>query len=523
MYRLTIEQGDPQGAAFDFSDGEVIIGRSSSAKVRLAAADVSGQHVRITVKNGEVVAENLSRFQTVIDGKAIAAPTTLKSGQRMTLGKSTVVRFETVEVSAEAEAEGPKTGEGFGDDVDVTGAGQERQTNATGKGATPRPAPRPSAPDVNTMAAAREAATGGGHSMGGGLSNGGVGESEGMTRAMQTRAAGQDEIEFLRAVERHRSRNRVLLIAGVLVVVGIGPALFLTRQKPVETSVSWPTDADGEMIEGREDAPQGGYALVYPKTDDAKVTTIPSGLMVTCTLGQNHDMPLRITLEETVDDQYAQETMEDSIARWKSQVSTEQSKWNIDTPLPVNLFLGDDNGVLFKILPYQRQDDGSWSGLASILRHGRRFIVVRAEVHSSDRARAEEILYNRFIEPTTEFVRSHWEGSPDIPKVSTADILARCHEELRRLAPATWDSVEEQLVGALRKSVVEKNADDEKDALEMLVSLRSKKALWYNEQLVQKEAALAQGDDDRVRRIAEFCKAVFSDLRDQRFYEVRKW
>jgi hypothetical protein len=28
---------------------------------------------------------------------------------------------------------------------------------------------------------------------------------------------------------------------------------------------------------------------------------------------------------------------------------------------------------------------------------------------------------------------------------------------------------------------------------------------------------------ERVRRIAEFCKAVFSDLHDQRYYEVRKW
>jgi hypothetical protein len=291
----------------------------------------------------------------------------------------------------------------------------------------------------------------------------------------------------------------------------------------VETTIEWPTDADGELIEGREDSPQGGYSLIYPKTEDATVSTMPGGLMVTCTLGQRHDLPLRLTLEETVDDQYAQETMETSIARWKAQVQAEGSKWNIDTPLPVNLFIGDDNGILFKILPYQRQDDGSWSGLASILRHGRRFIVIRAEVNSGDRARAEDILYNRFIDPSTEFVRSHWEGSPDIPNTSTAEILGRAHEDLRRLAPATWDSVEAQLVSALRKSVIEKNPEDEKDALEMLITLRSKKALWYNEQLVQKEAAVAQGDADRVRRIAEFCKAVFSNLQDQRFYEVRKW
>ena len=513
MYKLTIEQGDPQGAVFELTEGETIIGRSSSAKVKLAAPDVSGQHVRLTVRGGQVIAENLSRYQTAIDGTMIQAPARLSSGQRLKLGKMTVILFEAANVApaaAEAEAEGiveAATGAG-GNDVEVTGAahgGGSTGAGATGAGARASASP-----------AAREADA---------LSQPGSygGAEEGMTRAMQTRAAGQDEIEFLRGMDRHRARNRVLLIAGAVLVAGIVAVLLVTRQPEVEKSISWPVDADGEMLEGREESPLGGFALIYPKTADSKVSTIPGGIMAECTLGKRGDLRMRVTLEEIVDDVYVKETIEDSIRRWKEQVTAENSRWNIDTPLPVSLFLGDDNGILFKILPYQRQDDESWSGLASILRHGRRFIVVRAEVPSGDRARAEEVLYNRFIDPTTEFVRSHWEGGREIPNTSTADILGRAHEELRRLAPATWDDVEEQLVSALRKSVIEKNEDYEKDALEMLVTLRNKKALWYNEQLVQKEAALAQGDMDRVRRIAEFCKAVFSELHDQRYYEVRKW
>ncbi|MFH0907376.1 MAG: FHA domain-containing protein [bacterium] len=512
MYRLTIEQGDPQGAVFDFTDGEIIIGRSHSARVKLAAPDVSGQHVRLTVRGGQVIVENLSRYQTAIDGTLIQAPALLAPGQRLKLGKSTVLLFEAVNATAEAEGL-VEAATGGGIDVEVTGVAHG---GATGSGAQP---PAPSGSEMRTMGGARDAGADA-------LSQPGSyagGAEEGMTRAMQTRAAGQDELEFLRSMDRHRARNRVLLMAGIVLVVGIVAVLLVTRQPEVETTISWPTDEEGEMIEGREESPLGGFALIYPKTSDSKVSTIPGGIMAECALGRRGDLQMRVTLEETVDDRYVKETIEDSITRWKEQVTAENPRWNIDTPIPVNLFLGNDNGILFKILPYQRQDDESWSGLASILRHGRRFIVVRAEVPSGDRARAEEILYNRFLDPTTEFVRSHWEGSRDIPNTSTADILGRAHEELRRLAPATWDDVEEQLASALQKSVIEKNEDYEKDAMEMLVTLRNKKALWYNEQLVQKEAALAQGDAERVRRIAEFCKAVFSSLHDQRYYEVRKW
>ena len=102
MYRLTIEQGDPQGAVFELTDGETSIGRSSSARVKLAAPDVSGQHVRLTVRGGQVIAENLSRYQTSIDDTMIQAPAPLASGQRLKLGKTTVIRFEAVHAAPAA-------------------------------------------------------------------------------------------------------------------------------------------------------------------------------------------------------------------------------------------------------------------------------------------------------------------------------------------------------------------------------------------------------------------------------------
>ena len=503
MYKLTLEQGEPAGAVFQLANGENVIGRSSSAKFRVVAADVSGQHVRLVVRGGQVVAENLSRFNTLIDGKPIQGPTALKPGQLISLGKTTVLRFEADAPAAPAHAESDEmaTGAGIGE-VEVTGAA---------------PAPRTGHGDATGAAPARE---GGAEAL---SSPGSWAQEEGATRAMMTRAAGQEEIDYLRHADRQRTRSRFVMMAiGIFVVASIA-LYFVTRRPPPEQVVSWPVDEYGEPLAKTVESSLGGFVVSYPATDDAEVSTLAGGFGITCTLGKRKDLPLRIVLEEIVDDQYALEPMEVSIARWKQQVTAQDSKWNIDPPLPIMLFLGDENGVQFKTLPYQRHDEESWSGVANILRHGRRLIVLRAEVRSQDRARAEEILYTPFILPTSDFEHSHWEGGTDMPSASTADILSRAHEELRRLAPATWDDVEQQLIGALRKTVAQKRPDDEKDALEMLTTLREKKTLWYNEQLVQKEAALAQGDMDRVRRIAEFCKAVFSDTSDQRFYEVRKW
>ena len=344
-----------------------------------------------------------------------------------------------------------------------------------------------------------------------------------MTRAMQTRAAGQDEIEYLRASDRQHTRNRILVIVAGVLLLGLAVVLIFSKRPEPETIVSWPLDEAGDPLEAREESPLGGFNLVYPGVDDAEVQPSAGGITILCNLGRKHDLPVTIILEENVDDRHASETLEQSVQRWKDQMLSGEARCSIDAPLPMKLFAGEENGIPMQLMPYLRHDKGSWTGLASIIRNGRRFVVVRVEVPAADRARAEAILFTTFLEPTTAFVRSYWPGGPEDSSTPTSVILARAHEDLRRLAPATWDEVEQQLVTALRKAVLAKNAADEKDALDMLIALRGKKALWYNEQLVQKEAALAQGDYDRVRRIAEMCKAVFSDLDDQRFYEVRKW
>ena len=62
MSKLVLEQGEPAGSVFELTEGENVIGRSSSAKFRVTAADVSGQHVRIVLRRGQVTAIYIFMF-----------------------------------------------------------------------------------------------------------------------------------------------------------------------------------------------------------------------------------------------------------------------------------------------------------------------------------------------------------------------------------------------------------------------------------------------------------------------------
>ena len=551
MFRIKIEKGESEGATFDLREGEVIIGRSHSAGIRLRAVDISGQHMKLTLSGGKVVAENLSKYGTFLDSNPLMEPAEIKPGQRILMGKTTVLLLEEATEPAEAPAPAPEaseTGPGV-EEVPAPAAVEktfrapemkppenEAATDRTGESLAAPPAP-PVAVEVTGAAPP----TGAGGDRTGIVDGSGVeiaddalsaaswsspaaaGTDDDRTRAMQTRAAGQEEIDFLKAAEHQRARSRVfMIVAAVLVVCGIA-LFFVSRRPEPETTLDWPMDENGEYLEGYVESPMGGFRITYPKSPDSEVVSTAGGMVINASLGRRFNVPFRLYLEEVLDDRFVGESIEQSIEQWKSRVGSESGKWNFDTMLPMSLFIGEESGIPFKVIPYQREEDGSWFGVASIFRHGRRFVAIRAEVPVAERARAEEMLYISYAEPSREFVRSYWEGSSEIPKGVSSEILTRVREELRRMAPSTWGSVQNQLIGALRKAVLEKQADDEKEAMELLVSLREKETLWFNEQQCQKEAALAQGDNERLVRVAELCKAVFADTNDQRFYEVRRW
>lgn len=530
---LTMEKGEPKSAVFALKSGENILGRSSTAGVRLGSPDISGQHAKITVTGEQAVLENLSRFGTRVDEVEITGPVTLAPGQRIGLGKATTLLF-----GAGAEPQGAPA---------TLAAPPETRGTVMGKATTP--APRA------TMAAApqesvHEAATGKGLARPTAAANddrtrampSGGAEAEplsrpdwtteagasGETRAMQTRAASPEEIEFLKVTEQKKIRRRITLGLVVAIPLLLLVIIFRPKPPPPEKEFEWPKNAAGEYLDGFEPAPSGGikdggYDVSFPATPGFRKRNMAGGIAVECDIGRDLNVPVRIFLQEELDKKFAGMTRSAFVEDWIQQMAASGGRWNFDRPAPSPLFQGTENGIPGIRVTYQRDGNGTWFGVATVIRHGIRRIAIRAEAPSTERARAERILSAQYFRPSTDFLRAYWEPVPEVPKMSESDILRQVRQELDRMAPATWMETESLLAGLLTKAVLDMKPEIEREAIGLLAKLREREALWFNSQYLAFHAAVSQGSRARALKIAEYSKGIFSNPEDQRYYTVRKW
>lgn len=523
MLRLRMEQGVPAGAVFPLASGETVLGRSGTAGIRLGSPDISGTHAKITVNGGPAVLENLSRFGTRVDGVEITGPVTLQPGQRIALGKATVLIVESAMVVV-APAESAPCAAVSGKTSAATRPVEDHEV-ATGKGLPARPA----APQEEKTRAVPKSGAGGAEaeplSRPDWTTEAGA---SGETRAMQTRAAAPDEIDFLKGVEQKKVRRRVtlgILIAVPLLILAI---LFWPKAPPPETEFAWPKDAAGEYQDAFEAAPsggakEGGFDICYPGATPAVKKPIPGGVMIECLIGRDLNIPMKLILQEEKDRKFCSMDRAAVVAGWIQEMTLSGGRWNFDKPSSVVAFMGKEKGIPTVRVTYHRDGDGSWFGVAIIFRHGARRVVLRAEAPAAERVRAEKILSSKFIRPSLDYVRSHWEPVSRLPAASESDILRQVRQELDRMAPATWGEVKASLEGLLTKAVNADQVEVESEAVTLLVKLHERQALWFNSQQLAFDAAVMQGNVKKAGKIAEFAKGMFPDLEDSRYFTVRKW
>jgi pSer/pThr/pTyr-binding forkhead associated (FHA) protein/uncharacterized RDD family membrane protein YckC len=85
-YLLTVE-----GRGIDLSDGEVTLGRSRTATVRLEHESVSRSHALLTLHRGEVTIRDLNSSNgTWLSGKRLTGETRITQGERVQLGAAVV-------------------------------------------------------------------------------------------------------------------------------------------------------------------------------------------------------------------------------------------------------------------------------------------------------------------------------------------------------------------------------------------------------------------------------------------------
>ena len=538
MFRLTLEKGEPAGAVFELKSGENTLGRSRHAGLHLLSPDVSGQHARICVAGSAAHIENLSQFGTRIDGVPVAGPVPLAEGQCIEIGKVTRLRVTQVADMPMAGHEA-KTGEG---DVIAMPTMEATRTSAASSATLPpftraHGAPQTSASVAATVSPFSQGATrmGPAESELTGLFSppeamtGEVSE-EGATHAMQTRVATPEEITLLRVNEQKRARRR-LVISVVIAAPALLAAGYVYNQmtkKNIETVIGWSKNDKGEYLDAFEPAlnggrKDGGYDVMYPGNGTFRKTALAGGFVLEGRIGLKLDVPMRTILQEEEEIRLVALNRKEMVEDWIRQISASGGKWNFDAPSSVILFFGSKNGVPFTRVTYLREGNGSWFGTASILRHGSRRIVVRVEVPSAEQIRSDEVMAATPIWVSDAFEFAQWEGDPTMAHLSVEDALSQARKDIERMAPATWVAQEKVLIGLLTKAVQAGQSEAESEALQLLVKLREKQALWFNGQQFAFEAALSRGEPAKAEKLAEFAKAVFSNMEDLRYSSVRKW
>ena len=155
MAELLVDSGKHRGRRVKLAPGATIVGREAGSPIRLATADVSRKHCRLTVAagpNGEtVVVEDLgSRNGTYVNGRPIDGPTPLGAGDSLRIGP---VQFLVPDPEAPSESEvvnwlvpPPAAGTVAGDEPTQVGMPVPRPE--------PEPEPKGPAPDPEVLEAA---------------------------------------------------------------------------------------------------------------------------------------------------------------------------------------------------------------------------------------------------------------------------------------------------------------------------------------------------------------------------------
>src|SRR5688572_4348963 len=78
-------------------EGETILGRALTCQIRFNAPMVSREHVRLSVRNGRLIAENLSQTTgTKVNGRRLVGEWSLGDGDELVMGPCTL-RIEKLE------------------------------------------------------------------------------------------------------------------------------------------------------------------------------------------------------------------------------------------------------------------------------------------------------------------------------------------------------------------------------------------------------------------------------------------
>jgi diguanylate cyclase (GGDEF)-like protein len=91
---VTVLTGSNQGSLYKVLKGAAVIGRATSAEIKVEDDGISRAHARIRAETNRAFVEDLgSRNGTFVNGAKLTAPHELKEGDKIQVGRGTVLRF----------------------------------------------------------------------------------------------------------------------------------------------------------------------------------------------------------------------------------------------------------------------------------------------------------------------------------------------------------------------------------------------------------------------------------------------
>lgn len=527
MYFYLKQLGTAGGETlFLLRDGENLAGRSRSVGLRLSDREISGRHFRIDIDGGQARITNLSSHGTMLDGEWVEGTVPLSPGQVLTAGGKVNLEF----VSA-----GDIAGLDFINEAGGSGAEQDPLAEDAAETIfPPSPAGEPDAETRLTGIDHVTLADGEGVTMFGidqpGIPDDGDGNETrmGETQVLKTRIASGEEIEFLRKQRISALKKRDFKRVAFLLFIGLVLLLMWFNRSPDrEGSFAWPKK-DGKLQTGYAGLSGGGhergsYSVYYPLTSRTRVETGDSAVAVNTFLGRDEAVPMNLFLARKFDMEQLGMSGSAAFRRWIAEVSGNASAaWNFGAVSGPH-FIGGENGLPYFSCEYRRgSGNSSWYGVANLFRNGKELAVLRIEVPFEEERRCRELVTGGpFLLADQEYIRNGWSGTPAEGNRDYRKLLESVREKLPGVALGNLHSLEQELRIVLRDSLRGGDAESHSAALEQLKLLRERLRMGFNGQEIKRRNAMADHDEQELRRVRNESEAIFSNPEDARYYRIR--
>lgn len=357
------------------------------------------------------------------------------------------------------------------------------------------------------------------------------------TQIVQTRMASMDEINFIKNQIKKQQQSRLffkfLIFCLFFVLLGV---IWMLKAPAQEKILSWPQKKSGrDVVFLTGDAAafergfkNGGFDIYYPEWSGVKIEKADANMFEIHTfLGKKADVPLLITVQREISDDYVYESRDNALQGMLRRLSERRAEhFNFDNA-PATEFLrpryGEaENGILMDKVAYQRDAAGrSFYGVLRFFRSGRVNYIIRTEVPAGEKLRAQPILMNdTFVSIHPAFVRNHWEGSDEYAKSDIARAIVGVKDELQRNSPMQYPRLEREIKSILAQSLYEKNRAIHDEAKILLRTLRDRQQQWYNGQKIRWLSAVRENNMAEKMKVRNDCEAVFSVVGDKRRYDI---